>query len=242
MVPRVSQYVERADFAATPLVPGEQTANGGTSSARQRRMSENATRRAFHASEQRGARAIALLALSIVNFLVAAGLLTWVLMERYGDGSSARRIIAISLQDTPTPLPVLAIQATPTHPIAQPTNTRVPPSKTATPVPPSATSTSVPPTDTPQPPTNTPAPPAATDTPIPAPPPPPPTATTVPPKPRPKPAPPTPVRETVYIVRSGDNLTGIAARFGTTVNAIMRRNGLPSTFIYAGQRLIIPLR
>jgi LysM repeat protein len=43
-------------------------------------------------------------------------------------------------------------------------------------------------------------------------------------------------------VRSGDNLTGIAARFGTTVNAIMLRNGLRSTVIYAGQRLIIPLR
>ena len=140
MVPRVSQYVERADFAATPLVSGEQTAHGGTSSARQKGMSENATRGAFPASEQRaatptprGARATTLLVLSVVNFLVAAGLLAWVLMERYGDGSSARRPIAIAQQSTATPLPVLAVQATPTHPIAHPTNTRVPPSKTAMP-------------------------------------------------------------------------------------------------------------
>jgi LysM repeat protein len=47
--------------------------------------------------------------------------------------------------------------------------------------------------------------------------------------------------EIAYIVYAGDSLTGIAARFGLSVNAIMARNRLPSTRIYVGQRLIIPV-
>jgi lipoprotein-anchoring transpeptidase ErfK/SrfK len=45
----------------------------------------------------------------------------------------------------------------------------------------------------------------------------------------------------VVIVRWGDTLAGIAARTGTTVQALMRANGLPNAnFIYAGQRLVVP--
>lgn len=45
----------------------------------------------------------------------------------------------------------------------------------------------------------------------------------------------------VHIVQWGENLTWIAARYGTTVQAIMAANGLAnSNRIYAGQRLIIP--
>ena len=42
-----------------------------------------------------------------------------------------------------------------------------------------------------------------------------------------------------YTVRRGDTLSAIAARYGTTVTAIMQANGLRSTTIYAGQRLAI---
>jgi murein DD-endopeptidase MepM/ murein hydrolase activator NlpD len=45
---------------------------------------------------------------------------------------------------------------------------------------------------------------------------------------------------TVYIVQRGDTLSGIARRYGTTVYAIMRANGLRDTRIYVGQRLTIP--
>jgi LysM repeat protein len=45
----------------------------------------------------------------------------------------------------------------------------------------------------------------------------------------------------VHIVRWGENLTGIAAQYGTTIQAIMQANGLPNANrIYAGQRLRIP--
>jgi LysM repeat protein len=46
--------------------------------------------------------------------------------------------------------------------------------------------------------------------------------------------------EFVYIVRTGDTLWGLAARFGTTVEAIKARNGLTSDIIYADQELYIP--
>ncbi len=43
-----------------------------------------------------------------------------------------------------------------------------------------------------------------------------------------------------YIVRSGDTLAAIAARYGTTVSALVRANGLANgNWIYAGQRLTI---
>lgn len=43
-----------------------------------------------------------------------------------------------------------------------------------------------------------------------------------------------------YTVCPGDTLSGIASRYGTTVNAIMTANGLHSTQIYVGQVLFIP--
>jgi LysM repeat protein len=45
----------------------------------------------------------------------------------------------------------------------------------------------------------------------------------------------------IHIVRRGENLTQIAARYGTTVRAIVMANRLPNpNLIYAGQRLYIP--
>ena len=46
--------------------------------------------------------------------------------------------------------------------------------------------------------------------------------------------------EFVYVVRTGDTLWGLAARFGTTVEAIKSRNALTSDIIYADQELTIP--
>jgi len=44
------------------------------------------------------------------------------------------------------------------------------------------------------------------------------------------------------VVHSGDNLTWIAMRFGTSVWAIAQANGLANpNVIYAGQRLVIPV-
>lgn len=46
---------------------------------------------------------------------------------------------------------------------------------------------------------------------------------------------------TTYVVRSGDTLTKIAARFCTTAGAIQHLNGLPNpNHIFVGQRLSIP--
>lgn len=42
---------------------------------------------------------------------------------------------------------------------------------------------------------------------------------------------------TTYTVRSGDTLSGIAAKHGTTVASIIKLNGLSSTVIHPGQRL-----
>ncbi|HST03805.1 MAG TPA: LysM peptidoglycan-binding domain-containing protein [Chloroflexia bacterium] len=80
--------------------------------------------------------------------------------------------------------------------------------------------------------TNTPSPALSTATPTELPP----TATNTP---RPTK---TPVPIVRYTVRAGDNLISIAARFGTTVDAIMRANNLSSSVIYIGQVLIIPPR
>ena len=56
----------------------------------------------------------------------------------------------------------------------------------------------------------------------------------------------TPSRSTgkrVHVVRWGETLSGIAARYGVSVRALMRANGLRSANrIYAGQRLVIPSR
>ncbi len=44
-----------------------------------------------------------------------------------------------------------------------------------------------------------------------------------------------------YVVSWGDTLFSIAARYGTTVNALMQANGIHNAdFIYVGQRLLIP--
>ncbi|HIC92991.1 MAG TPA: LysM domain-containing protein, partial [Anaerolineae bacterium] len=46
----------------------------------------------------------------------------------------------------------------------------------------------------------------------------------------------------VHVVRRGETLYSIARRYGTTVEALMRANGLSDpTRIYAGQRLIVPV-
>ena len=46
----------------------------------------------------------------------------------------------------------------------------------------------------------------------------------------------------VHIVRWGENLTGIARRYGVSIQAIVNYNGLVSANrIYAGQRLLIPV-
>lgn len=63
----------------------------------------------------------------------------------------------------------------------------------------------------------------------------------VPPTPTPVPTPtpaPTPV---TYIVQAGDTLNAIAARFGTTAQAIRDANGLTNDIIQVGQVLIIPV-
>lgn len=44
-----------------------------------------------------------------------------------------------------------------------------------------------------------------------------------------------------YLVESGDTLSSIAARFGTTYQAIMELNGITSTMIYSGTELLIPV-
>lgn len=44
----------------------------------------------------------------------------------------------------------------------------------------------------------------------------------------------------VYVVQPGDTLFSIARRHGTSVAALQAANGLRSTLIYVGQRLVIP--
>ena len=52
---------------------------------------------------------------------------------------------------------------------------------------------------------------------------------------------PTP-NEVVHVVRNGEHLTGIASRYGSTVRAIMERNGLRSAnLVFVGQELSVPL-
>jgi LysM repeat protein len=46
----------------------------------------------------------------------------------------------------------------------------------------------------------------------------------------------------VHIVRSGETLSHLAVRYGTTSAAIRRANGLTSSTIYAGRRLVVPGR
>ena len=53
-------------------------------------------------------------------------------------------------------------------------------------------------------------------------------------------APARPAQGSYYTVQPGDTLSQIAKWYGTTVNAIMAANRLPSTRIYVGQVLFIP--
>ena len=51
-----------------------------------------------------------------------------------------------------------------------------------------------------------------------------------------------PTGDIEYTVRAGDTLTAIAARYDTTTQAVLDKNGLanPNT-IYVGQKLVIPV-
>ena len=47
------------------------------------------------------------------------------------------------------------------------------------------------------------------------------------------------VRRKMHIVRRGETLSGIAKRYGTSVAAVKRLNGLRKSTIFAGQALIV---
>jgi LysM repeat protein len=56
-------------------------------------------------------------------------------------------------------------------------------------------------------------------------------------------APTRPASDTVYVVRRGDTLFGIARRHGVTASQLARANGLRwNAWVYVGQRLVIPGR
>lgn len=46
---------------------------------------------------------------------------------------------------------------------------------------------------------------------------------------------------TEHVIRSGETLSGIAQRYGTSVSKLMSQNGLSSTRIRVGQRLAVPM-
>jgi LysM repeat protein len=48
--------------------------------------------------------------------------------------------------------------------------------------------------------------------------------------------------ESIYVVKSGDTLTGVARHHGTTVKAIMNENNLTTMSIKVGQKLKIPAK
>lgn len=65
--------------------------------------------------------------------------------------------------------------------------------------------------------------------------------TTVPNLPPAATQPPAAPTTTIYVVRPGDSLSGIAARFGTTTTTLAQLNNIVNRdLIYAGQRLIVP--
>ncbi len=52
---------------------------------------------------------------------------------------------------------------------------------------------------------------------------------------------PTPGKQQLYIVREGDTLSGIAARFGVSEDAILKENPLADRdTLFVGQELVIP--
>lgn len=51
-----------------------------------------------------------------------------------------------------------------------------------------------------------------------------------------------PANQQIYTIQSGDSLSAVAGRFGTTVDAIMKVNELTdANVVFVGQRLIIPV-
>lgn len=62
-------------------------------------------------------------------------------------------------------------------------------------------------------------------------------AKTTKPKPKPKPA---VAKTTRHTVRKGDTLSGLAAKYGTSVSAIQKANGISGTMIRDGKSLVIP--
>ncbi len=55
-------------------------------------------------------------------------------------------------------------------------------------------------------------------------------------KPKPKPT------VTRHVVKKGDTLSGIASRYGSSVGAIQRANGISGSLIFPGKSLVIPKR
>jgi LysM repeat protein len=52
---------------------------------------------------------------------------------------------------------------------------------------------------------------------------------------------PTPGKQQLYVVREGDTLSGIAARFGVSEDAILKENPLVDrNTLFVGQELVIP--
>ena len=50
-----------------------------------------------------------------------------------------------------------------------------------------------------------------------------------------------PAQDTVYTVKAGDTLSGIAAKYGTTYQALAEYNGISNpNLIYVGQKIRIP--
>ena len=61
------------------------------------------------------------------------------------------------------------------------------------------------------------------------------------PAPEPAPKPDPPAATSSYVIKSGDTISGIAARFGVSTQALLNANGLTaSSIIYAGRTLVIP--
>jgi LysM repeat protein len=209
-------------------------------------------------------RSALILAFSVINVLVAAVLLSWVLAHNGAGGNNQSPTplpTVVSVSASATSVAVVLPSSTPVQVALPPSDTPIPPQPSDTPVPPVLpTNTLEVPTDTPPaptvvavqptltsgalpltgtPPSPTPARPLAppTDTPLPLPSP---SPTAVPPAPTPTTRPRPVIVDVPYTVRPGDTLSSLAARFHTTVSAIMMRNGLRSTTIRVGQYLIIP--
>jgi LysM repeat protein len=52
---------------------------------------------------------------------------------------------------------------------------------------------------------------------------------------------PTPGEQQIYVVREGDTLSGIAARFGVSEEAILKLNPMTDKDrLYVGQKLVVP--